>query len=78
MRSSCYRRIILKISQTNEGLKDPKHGLSVSPSSSFSPFFKNPGAGVPDSPGSITSAIFMLLLTVMPVATSTGGYLSRE
>ena len=35
----------LKIGQANEGLKDPKHRLPLSPSSSFSPFFKTPGAG---------------------------------
>ena len=40
--------------------------------SSFPPFFKDAGAGVPDSPGSITSAIFIRLLIVMPAATSTG------
>ena len=41
-----YCKAILKISQVNEGLKDPKHGLPVSSSSSFPPFFKGPGAGV--------------------------------
>jgi hypothetical protein len=35
--------------------------------SSFPHFFKGPGAGVTDSPGSITSAIFIPLLTAMPV-----------
>lgn len=34
--------------------------------SSFSLFLKNPGAGVTGSPGSITSAIFIPLLTAMP------------
>jgi len=34
--------------------------------SSFPPLFKSPGAGVTGSPGSITSAIFIPLLTAMP------------
>ena len=58
MHNCSYRKIILKISQTNEGLKNPKHGLSVSPSSSFSPFFKSPGAGgchMPPSAGGKSS-----------------------
>ncbi len=37
--------------------------------SSFSPFFKSPGAGVP---GSITSAIFIPLLTAMPAPPAPG------
>ena len=42
-------------------------GMGASPtSSSFSRLFKSPGAGVAGSPSSITSAIFMPLLTVMP------------
>ena len=73
-----YCKAILKISQVNKGLKDPKHGLPLSPSSSFSPFFKSPGAGVAGTlPFRIISAIFRPLLTAVP-ATSTGGYLSRE
>ena len=39
--------------------------------SSFSLFFKSPGAGVTDSPSSITSATVIPLLTATP-ATSTG------
>jgi len=40
-----YCKAILKISQTNEGLRDSKHRLPASPSSSFLPFFKGPSAG---------------------------------
>jgi len=39
--------------------------------SSFPPFFKSPGAGMTDSPGSITSAIF-ILTNSNASATSTG------
>ena len=39
--------------------------------SSFSPFFKSPGAGVTGSPGSIISAIFIPLL-IWCQCTSTG------
>ena len=40
--------------------------------SSFTPFFKSPGAGVTGSPGSITSAIFMPLLTELPAPPAPG------
>ena len=47
-------------------------GASPSPSSSFSPLFKSPGAGGTDSPGSITSTIFIPLLTAMPAPPAPG------
>jgi len=58
-----YCKAILKISQVNEGLKDPKHGLPVSPSSSFSPFFASAG-GVTVSP---TEAICSWQVSVMGI-----------
>jgi len=45
MANYSYCKAILKISQASEGLRYSKHGVSVSPSSSFPPFFKGPGAG---------------------------------
>jgi len=58
MRNCSYFKAILKKSQT-KGSRTQSMGASPSPSSSFPPFFKGPGAGVTDSPGSITSAIFI-------------------
>jgi len=70
-----YFNLILKISQ-RRGLRDPKYSLSLSPSSSFFSFFKGLGAGAAGTlPVRIISAIFIPLLTAMPAATSTGGYL---
>ena len=68
-------KVILNISQTNEGLRDSKHGLPLSSSSSFSPFFKGPSAGVTGIPAvrlSTTSAIFIPLLTATPVPPAPG------
>jgi len=68
-------KVILNISQTNEGLRDSKHGLPLSSSSSFSPFFKGPGAGVTGIPPvrlPTTSAIFMPLPIAMPTAPALG------
>ena len=78
MLNCSYCKVILKKSQANEGLKDPKCGLSASPSSSFSPLFKSPGAGVTDSPGSIASAIFIPLLIVIPVPPAPGEIIIRK
>jgi len=41
--------------------------------SSFPPLLKSPGAGVTDSPGSITSAIFIPLLIAIPAPPAPGG-----
>lgn len=43
MRNCSDYEMILKKSKAVEGLKDPKYGLSASPSSSFSPLFKGAG-----------------------------------
>jgi len=73
-----HRRAILKISQA-KGSRTRSMGAFPSPSSSFPPFFKGPGAGVIGVPAvrlsTITSAIFIPKLRVMSAATSTGGYL---
>ncbi|MBA7613901.1 hypothetical protein ES703_21159 [subsurface metagenome] len=73
MLNCSYCKVILKKSQA-KGSRTQSTGASPSPSSSFSPFFKSPGAGrLAFPPARITSAIFIPLLTVMPVPTSTGG-----
>ncbi len=66
MPNCSYCKIILEVSQA-KGSRTQGTGVSPSPSSSFSPFFKSPGAGVTGTLAvRITSAIFIPLLTAMP------------
>jgi len=58
---------LMEMSQT-KGSRTQSMGVSPSPSSSFSPFLKSPGAGATGIPPvrlSTTSAIFIPLLTAM-------------
>ena len=64
-------KVILKKSQT-KGSRTQGMGAPLSPSLSFSPFLKGPGAGVYIPLVRIISAIFIPLLIAIP-ATSTGG-----
>ena len=78
MRNCSYCKVIAKISRAKDS-RTQSIGTPLSLSSSFPPSFKGPGAGVTGIPAvrlsTITSAIFIPLLTAMPAATSTGGYL---